>query len=239
MKPDRIQCIYLVAGFVFLLLLAATLFDFTYWTFYEENWSVLGLGVLFVAAMVLLSYYGREHYSRDVQSASMMDPISGLPNSVLYERILSAEIERARRMARNLTLVYLDVDYFYRYNQQYGRRAGDGVLDAVGELIRKNTRSYDHGFRMGSDEFAVVYPETTKDQAKSISERVLDSFLKDYKGTLGLSMGIAEWAEGDDADILLKKATTAMNQARRRGGNRITGYVERGELIPGAKKTSV
>ena len=104
------------------------------------------------------------------------------------------------------------------------------VLSYMGQLIRSSTRKYDSGFRFGNDEFALIFPETDKSQARIVAERLRERFFNQFNGELGLSIGITELDDGDNVDRIVRKAEAAMQEARRNGGNRTRAYIERGQL---------
>ncbi len=184
------------------------------------------INVLF--AGVLLSL--RKNTNKALETAMVTDPQSLMYNSAHFYSTVEAEIDRSKRRDYTFSIIYSDIDYFHRYNEENGMKAGDDVLAHMGEMLAGMTRKYDIGFRFGNDEFVVLLPETDKVQARFIAERIGEAFGRAYEGSLSLSIGIAQWIEGDTVDSLLRKAEESMNDARRGGGNLIRTHIDRGQV---------
>ncbi len=195
-----------------------------------DNWIQYVLVGLFFALLLQFWALAERVHRQEILKASITDGFSMLFNSSHFFKMLEAEIERSRRRNHPLSAVYLDVDYFQRYNQVHGLKAGNRVLAYAGQLIKDSTRSYDSGFRFGNDEFALIFPETDRSQARVVAERLRERFFNQFGGELGFSIGIAELDGEDNVDRMVRKAEAAMQEARRNGGNRTRAYVERGQL---------
>jgi diguanylate cyclase (GGDEF)-like protein len=153
---------------------------------------------------------------------SMRDSLTGLYNQGCFFDRLEQEIERARRQRHPLGLLLFDVDQFKSYNDSRGHLEGDRVLRTVGRIITQSTREHvDVGFRYGGDEFTVILPEAGADQACPIAERIRKSFLNHGFDQLSLSIGMAEFDEGNSARTFVHRADAAMYEAKRAGGNRV------------------
>jgi diguanylate cyclase (GGDEF)-like protein len=144
--------------------------------------------------------------------------------------ILEREVERSSRYGRQCSLVMVDVDWFKHYNDSHGHLAGDEVLTATADLFRRNIRNSDVAARYGGEEFVIVMPETGKELAARVGEklrRVFESFpfpgeASQPGGRLTISMGLATFP--DDAGTpreLLGRADQALYEAKRRGRNRL------------------
>ena len=218
-----------------LLLAVITLFIIGRTGFDPFSFSVeypLSLGA-FIAMVVLYVYTLnsiKNAGEEELSAARITEPLSGLYNSTHFFSCMEGEIDRSVRNNYTFSLIYMDIDYFQRYNQDQGLKEGDKVITRLGELMTGVTRKYDLGFRFGNDEFAMVLPETDKIKSRIIAERIRNSFQLAYDGKLSLSIGISEWEKGDDVDRMLRKAETAMNEARRGGGNKIRAHIDRGPL---------
>jgi len=220
--------ILLLVVFAVLFLLVNT--DFKELRVDLDNWIEYVLVVLFDG---LLFYFWRQTakaYREEIKEASATDPLSELYNAHHFFKTLDAEADRSKRREHSLSILFMDIDYFHRYNQQHGLEAGNKVLRFVGELIRNSTRKYDSGFRFGNDEFSLLLPETDRIQARMIGERIRESFFNHFGGELGLSVGAAMFEEGDTVDKIVRKAQMAMQEARRSGGNRVRSFIDRGEM---------
>ncbi len=119
----------------------------------------------------------------------------------------------------------IDVDNFKAFNDQYGHIAGDRVLVAVSDSLRDYLRPTDLIARFGGDEFAVLLPDLTLDQAKETAERLREqvSGLSPASLTMAItiSVGIAGLVSGEEVSELVHRADAAMYGAKERGRNRV------------------
>jgi diguanylate cyclase (GGDEF)-like protein len=166
-----------------------------------------------------------------VQELTVLDDHTGLFNSRHLKRALEGEVIRATRFGHPVSLIFFDLDHFKMVNDSHGHQAGSRVLFEVGKMLLKTLRSTDVPVRYGGDEFVVLMPETSKDQAIAAARRIGKEisetpFLTEEKfGPLRLtaSLGVAAFPDdAHDPDTLLKKADDAMYKvkAERRGGVR-------------------
>ncbi len=134
---------------------------------------------------------------------SRHDALTALPNRRAFEERLPIELARAGRYERPLSLCLLDLDGFKRVNDRFGHLAGDAVLRTVARILDES-RVVDDCFRVGGDEFAILLPETTRDEAAVAAERiaakVLDAQLGE--GAIGVSFGVASGIELDSGALL-------------------------------------
>ncbi len=168
----------------------------------------------------------------ELRRLAVTDHLTGLPNRREIEERLGAEIERAARYNRVLSLLMIDVDDLKKVNDEFGHAVGDEVLRGLAGLFRTEMRSSELAGRLGGDEFVVVLPETDCHQAAALAERLIERFsavlrswpnLRDAQrvsATTGISVGIAC---NDDGSLSLKQLTTradaALYEAKRRGKN--------------------
>lgn len=125
---------------------------------------------------------------------SITDNLTGLFNQRHFYNRLKEEIGRTNRLNHPLSLIFLDLDNFKRYNDQYGHLAGDKMLARCGKIILSNIReNVDIAFRYGGDEFAVILIEADNTIAQNISGRLKTGFEDD--GVVTASIGIATYSE--------------------------------------------
>jgi diguanylate cyclase (GGDEF)-like protein len=100
------------------------------------------------------------------------DPLTGLYNRRQFMRMAEMELVRADRMPRGTSLLMVDLDFFKKVNDQHGHPAGDGVLQQVAGILMGSVRASDLVGRMGGEEFIVLLPYTTPDQAMVVAEKL-------------------------------------------------------------------
>jgi diguanylate cyclase (GGDEF)-like protein len=162
-----------------------------------------------------------------LQALSTTDPLTELPNHRALLSTLKQELERAQRYDRPCSLLFLDLDHFKALNDSYGHAAGDTVLCAFAGVLSATIRNMDTAGRWGGEEFVVILPEATAEDALDIAERIrkavsFSSF--EISGGLHLtcSVGVACYPEhGADQDALLTAADQAMYGAKRLGRNQV------------------
>jgi diguanylate cyclase (GGDEF)-like protein len=158
--------------------------------------------------------------------AAARDPLAPeLLSMRAFRSQLDLDIQRAQRYSRPLAMAVLDVDRFRYVNLKHGMAAGDLVLGAVGRAIAQGTRAHDQGCRMGGDDFAVLFSETSVEDAVGAIERILvDLESVEIGGVDGVavSVGVTALAPTESAEPLLDRAREAMERARAEGGGRIS-----------------
>jgi diguanylate cyclase (GGDEF)-like protein len=152
------------------------------------------------------------------------DALTGLYNQRYFHETLRREVVRANRYQRKLALVVFDLDDFKTVNDQIGHLAGDRVLAQTADRLREAVRSVDIPCRIGGDEFAVILPESSAEEANQLYGRVHNSMRGTVLGTdderLRLSAGIAELEHGDTAASLFERADRALYRAKELGKDR-------------------
>ena len=162
-----------------------------------------------------------EGLRRDLRDQAIRDPLTGLYNRRFLEETLDREVARATRGKSALAVVMLDLDKFKLLNDTFGHSAGDVVLREVGHLLRENVRAADVACRYGGDEFIIVMPDTTLDNAARKGSMLLD-MLRQKPSPLEYSMGVVAFPRhGSTGAELLRAADAALYRAKQAGGARI------------------
>jgi len=166
-----------------------------------------------------------------MQKMAITDSLTGLFNRRYFYMILNNEIERARRYASNLSLVMMDVDHFKRVNDKFGHLAGDHVLHEVAEICMPILRQSDVMFRYGGEEFMILLPETSREEAANVAERIRQSIeetdFKTRKGTVKIttSIGVTEYSpDFSAANTFIESADKALYKAKELGRNKVQIY---------------
>ena len=163
---------------------------------------------------------------RNFQRLSITDGLTGLYNQRHFYERLNSEIGRANRYGDPLTILLLDVDDFKRYNDTFGHLEGDKVLSGLAEVVRQALRETDSAYRYGGEEFVVILPHTKGMAGATTAERIRSevekvSFPPD--GGSGrhvtISIGVAEYAPGEEGEEFVKRADRNMYRAKENGKN--------------------
>lgn len=179
---------------------------------------------------VVFKAVDRHRATQRVTHMAHHDPLTGLPNRVLFQQQLQASLSRASRKHEPLAVLYIDLDHFKPINDRHGHEAGDRVLQAVAARIRASVRDYDTPARLGGDEFAVVLNSLEHGrEAETVAQRLELALTQpvDIGGTLvpvGCSVGIAVFPEaGATHDALLQAADREMYRVKRQSRNPAPG----------------
>lgn len=165
-----------------------------------------------------------------VESLTIRDDLTSLSNARHLHHILDTEVNRSQRYHKPFSMIFMDIDHFKKVNDTYGHVHGSELLKEVAEVIQKNIRVVDFGARYGGDEFVIVLPETGKDEAFNIAERIRSSIEKNKfleRGGLSIhftaSLGVATFPQdADSKDGLIKMADHAMYDSKKTSRNKVT-----------------
>ena len=167
-----------------------------------------------------------------LRTLAVRDDLTCLYNLRFFNRSLETEHQRATRFGRAYSLIFLDLDGLREVNARRGHLAGGQVLKQVGEFLNGRIRRIDIPARIGGDEFVVICPETQKDAARMVAERLRYGIqrLQDGNGkSLGItaSIGVASFPDdGDQPDDVLQRADRALYEAKALGKNRVCCWGE-------------
>jgi diguanylate cyclase (GGDEF)-like protein len=162
-----------------------------------------------------------------VAEVALLDGLTGLLVHSTFLRRLEAELRRAARYDELLSVVLLDLDDFKDVNDAHGHQTGDRALEQVGTILGGVARETDVLGRYGGEEFGMVLPRTSPEEAGRAAERVRREVEKAFDDDLGLtvSVGVASRPEhGTDRRSLIRAADEALYCSKRDGKNRCTMY---------------
>jgi diguanylate cyclase (GGDEF)-like protein len=161
---------------------------------------------------------------REARQLADLDALTGLHNRRFFHETLARECARAHRYERKLALIVFDVDDFKEVNDRIGHLAGDAVLAEAAERVRDVVRTADISCRVGGDEFAVILPESTLNDADQLYRRMLHAVSSRPVGQAGklyLSAGVAELRPEDDPVSFFQRADEALYRAKQAGKGRV------------------
>ncbi len=161
-----------------------------------------------------------------MKSLSIKDSLTSAYNRREFDTRFREEIERAGRYKRPLSIVMTDIDEFKKCNDAFGHLEGDRLLIESSKIISSSIRLSDVLFRFGGDEFVLLFPETASEQAAKVLKKIMTNLKKLIRpdGTpVTMSLGIAQYRDGDTSKTLLDRSDKAMYKAKGSGGNCIYG----------------
>jgi diguanylate cyclase (GGDEF)-like protein/putative nucleotidyltransferase with HDIG domain len=205
------------------------------------EWNPLLLPMV-VAPLVLV------HRSLSVpalQQEARLDVKTGLYNARHFAGALREELDRAGRTDAPLCLIMADLDLLRDINNAYGHLAGDAVLHGIATVFQRHLRHSDVPARFGGEEFAIILPETTPNEAVAIAERIrravaeeefeVETSSEPIRATV--SFGIAAFpSDGTDANELVHQADLAVYRAKLQGRNRVLRATSEPVLVPAGRK---
>lgn len=177
------------------------------------------MAVASVMTMMLAAAVAERRSAEErLHALSISDPLTGIANYRLLITRLEAEIERSGRSGRPFALLFLDVDGLKQINDRYGHLVGSRALVRVGDALRASARVIDTAARYGGDEFALLLPETSAEEARQVAQRVQDRLQAESEfPVVTVSVGVAVHPEdGATAEALLGTADERLYSTRSR-----------------------
>ena len=198
----------------------------------SAKWWVFGIAV--VLAFVFFYVFGGRALTRRHRSAvkgATLDPLTELGNHRAFQEELARALSFAARQRGTCAIGLVDLDDFKLANDAKGHRYGDEVLIEIGQVLRSG-RSEDRAFRIGGDEFAIVFAGTDAASAKTALERMLVAAQTGTRPT-SFTAGVASLAPlpGDDPAAVWEQADAALYEGKRGGGGRVIVFDDVAELV--------
>ncbi|MBF0379090.1 MAG: diguanylate cyclase [Desulfamplus sp.] len=196
----------------------------------------LFLGIIYLFTVKLMKELSKSH--QKIQQMAITDELTKLYNRRYFYSKLTEEFEKAKRYKRDISCIMIDIDFFKKVNDNYGHHVGDDVLRNIADTIKSTCRSVDTIARYGGEEIVVLLPETNKEKAFLVAEKirkVVEKIEIPYdKGDniqITISSGVSGLLSDDlekvtDSNQLVKDADIALYQAKTNGRNRVEIYTE-------------
>ncbi|WP_267849006.1 GGDEF domain-containing protein [Robbsia betulipollinis] len=207
--------------------------DWRRWAIQLEAYSLF-VSSLFLAGALYLTHVLRMRMRSEavVTRLASIDSLTQLPNRRALDSTYSREVMRAARECRPLSVLFVDIDHFKTYNDQYGHVAGDHTLQAVADAVRACLRrDTDFVARYGGEEFVAILPDTAAREATALAD-VIRLAVRDLRrphasveaGVVTASIGVASYDRATDraTGSLLERADRALYAAKRTGRDRVT-----------------
>lgn len=166
----------------------------------------------------------RVQLEQELRSAATVDQLTGLYTRGHGEQLLGLAHDHARDGDHPLAVILCDIDHFKRVNDTFGHAAGDRILADVAQQIRQSVRSSDAVIRWGGEEFLILLSDCVQAVAADLAEQIrqrVEAHIDDETGTVTLSLGLASFNPGEEADELVLRADEALYAAKRGGRNQL------------------
>lgn len=191
-------------------------------------------GVVYIFIVIVLSsiasyrtnYYKRKQYtdSKELLRLSIIDPLTGIYNRAKFDEELQQCMDYSKRYETPLSLVIFDFDNFKIINDTYGHLVGDKVIVDTVTIIESAIRQTDLFARWGGEEFVMLLPNTDRQHAMELTERLrilISHHVFDSVGNITCSFGVVMYKENDDAYTLLHRADQLLYTAKSAGKNTV------------------
>lgn len=203
------------------------------------EWRITSIGPRSNNAMtlVLTQRDVTEQMEKEAQLKQLAttDMLTGLVNRSKFDTLLKSEVSRQHRYARPLSVIMLDIDFFKNINDSYGHDVGDQVLIELAHLLKRNLRKADCCARWGGEEFMLLAPETSLEQAVRLAEKVRGA-IKHTKfpvpGGVTASFGVVEVHSQESIKSVMKRVDNALYLAKEEGRDQVST----GGLLSSAKQ---
>ena len=176
---------------------------------------------------------------------AITDPVTGIANRKHFQDMLHKSVEAANAGKSALALIVIDIDHFKRFNDLYGHLTGDQVLRLVSMTMREQVKSKATLARFGGEEFGIIMPETSLEDARAMAEEIRQSVLNrelvkrstgESLGKITISVGVSEFRRGETGTALLDRADQCMYIAKRTGRNRTVTDAEHSGRASGFRR---
>jgi hemerythrin len=195
--------------------------NFTKYFFYYA----LALESLFFTLGILDQLKNLNHYNQLFFNLAVTDPLTGLNNRHYLEIHKHTLLSYADRYQEPFALLILDIDHFKYVNDTYGHDFGDEILKMLATILRKRLRKSDMLMRWGGEEFLIILPKSSLSQATEVGDIIRDEVSKssfDKIDHLTISVGVAQWQEGESFEDTFGRADQAMYASKDDGRNKVS-----------------
>lgn len=230
-RPNRIA-IYSVILLLIAVVSGLIVFEHIYpeWVYQYTDKSIQSFDIIIgmtfsVICNFLMIMAFEQMYFRQLDKTEEMaicDSMTGLYNHLFIVSRLDEEIGRSLRYHTPLSVIILDVDHFKKINDTFGHLMGDTVLKQVSRSIKSQCRTVDKIGRYGGDEFLIILPETSLENAAILAKRLqerIEGLTFDEPVEITISQGIAQYEQGDTINTLIDRADTHLYSAKHSGRN--------------------
>ena len=164
----------------------------------------------------------------NVRKESLTDPLTNIANRKAFDNALNQAAEQMAQEPESVTLLLCDIDHFKKFNDNWGHQTGDQVLRLVANCLAENIKGRDTAARYGGEEFGVVLRGIGLEDATRVANQIRQTVeakklvkksTGDVLGTITISIGVAQFAPGETAEAVIRRADACLYGAKRNGRN--------------------
>jgi diguanylate cyclase (GGDEF)-like protein len=177
------------------------------------------------AVIVLTDIHEIEDERKDLERKASTDALTKVANRLKFDTILEQQISIHKRYSYELSLIMFDIDYFKKFNDNYGHKVGDMILVEIANLISSNLRKSDTFARWGGEEFAIILPNSKLNVAIKIANKLrkkIENHTFENNLKITCSFGVAEYKDDFSTDDFLHEADKQLYISKERGRNRVS-----------------
>ncbi len=179
---------------------------------------------LLVVVETIQDISDRKKLEDELANLASTDALTGVLNRHRFKEVILSEITRAKRYGNSLSLIMFDLDFFKNINDTYGHNTGDMVLRQAAQIIQENIRETDVVARWGGEEFLVLCPESSKEEAIQIADKLrlmVERYSFEEVQGITMSCGVTDFQDEDTMDIFINRADEALYLAKEQGRNTV------------------
>ncbi len=194
--------------------------------------SPLTLGIITLIIAVIIKYLIKSKDFDKQYKLATTDGLTELFNHRYFQEQLRLAIEHAKRYNSAFSLIILDIDYFKKFNDNYGHQSGDAVLKQISSTLKRNVRATDIVCRYGGEEISIILPNTKNEEAIKIAQKLCDiiaskklKLTNNRESNVTISLGVSTFGEidGMSAEEIIASADKRLYNAKENGRNRVNG----------------
>lgn len=174
--------------------------------------------------------------NKRLEDLAHTDTLTGLANRRAFDDLVSKELTRAKRSGLSMVIGMVDLDHFKSVNDRFGHSVGDLVLQEVATILKESLRNADIVCRWGGEEFCILFPETTAEEAFKVSDRIRQIIAKHPLSTgtetisITTSIGLQIWQPDKDIKNTFQAADKALYHSKITGRNNVTGFWQMSDI---------
>lgn len=185
------------------------------------------VAILIVIINLLTIILAYADVRKKLEYRATVDSLTDVYNRYAFRKFLQDELLRAERFDHHFALIYIDIDHFKSVNDTFGHQIGDHVLRELAKLVKSSVRKLDTIARVGGEEFAIIAPETSREDAIVLAEKLRTKIETHHFPTVDsitVSLGVTTFRKGCSVEEMVEQADKALYRAKEKGRNNVVYY---------------